>query len=395
MRSYPINFSIHSSKICDPNTLHKTKLLANIIPGDATTYIFDNETDYYHDYNISYFGLTCKKGGWDCLRHYEILACGCIPLFKDLENCPVNILPFFPKKIILETNRLYWDILSRCDDPMKMAKDMNLMDNYIRPLVEYTRKYLTNDKIAKYILDITQHSHVKKILFLSENTNTDYLRCNTLTGFKDLFGHECHDFPKVRHIYNNYSTQVVNELYGKGFSYSRTLDVDKRCEFYDESLEEDIKNKKYDLIIYGSLHRGFPYWEFIKKMYDRKDIILLCGEDTHHCNWPDHVYYGFTTFVRELYFHSKIVPDVLDSCEHEIQTENGIFSSDSFKLYHDFINKIDEYSNIISCEKNGIFSICMNAPTSTPTPKNKTLVIILSETRSHEITFDNFKKKCD
>ena len=396
MSIYPINFSIHSSKICDPDTLHKTKLLAHIIPGDNVTYIFDNESDYYNDYKISYFGLTCKKGGWDCLRHYEILACGCIPLFHDLENCPVNILPFFPKKIILETNRLYWDILSKCDDPMRMAKDMNLMDNYIRPLIEYTRKYLTNDKISKYILDITGHSHVKNILFLSENVDPDYLRCNVLAGFKYLFGTECHDFPKVRHIYNNYSIQVVDELYGKGFTYSRILDEDKRCQIYDDSLEEDIKNKKYDLVIYGSLHKGLPYWEFIKKKYDRNDIILLCGDDTHICCWNDHVHYGFTAFVRELDYCFNILPDVLNSCDHEINTENGIFTSNN--LYDDFVNKIDQYCNKIdqycnkmSDEKNGILSIHMN--TSIPKiEKNKTLVIILSETRAHELTFDNFKK---
>lgn len=41
------------------------------------TYIFENEEEYYNDYKKSLFAITRKKGGWDCMRHYEILACGC------------------------------------------------------------------------------------------------------------------------------------------------------------------------------------------------------------------------------------------------------------------------------------------------------------------------------
>ena len=40
-----------------------------------------NESDYYKDYQRSYFAITCKKGGWDCLRHYEILANAVSPTF--------------------------------------------------------------------------------------------------------------------------------------------------------------------------------------------------------------------------------------------------------------------------------------------------------------------------
>jgi hypothetical protein len=29
-----------------------------------------------------------KKGGWDCLRHYEIIGNGCMPYFENIEKCP-------------------------------------------------------------------------------------------------------------------------------------------------------------------------------------------------------------------------------------------------------------------------------------------------------------------
>ena len=36
----------------------------------------------------SWFGLTCRKGGWDSLRHYEILASGACLLFRDYDQKP-------------------------------------------------------------------------------------------------------------------------------------------------------------------------------------------------------------------------------------------------------------------------------------------------------------------
>jgi len=62
----PISFSIPSDKIVNkvPN---KQKLIAHIIPGDISTYIFTKEKDYYEDYQKSYFAHTKVKGGYDCL----------------------------------------------------------------------------------------------------------------------------------------------------------------------------------------------------------------------------------------------------------------------------------------------------------------------------------------
>ena len=45
--------------------------------------------------------------------------------------------------------------------------------------------------------------------------------------------------------------------------------------FTNISVCEDIKNKKYEIVIYGSYHRGMPYYDLVN------EIILLCGEDIH------------------------------------------------------------------------------------------------------------------
>ena len=61
-----------------------------------------------------------------------------------------------------------------------------------------------------------------------------------------------------------------------------------------------IKNKHYDIVIYGSYHRGMPYYELITEIYNPNQIILICGEDIHICNNDDFVKKGHHVFVREL-----------------------------------------------------------------------------------------------
>ena len=92
---YPISFSIPEEKIITYIPT-KTKILSDLIPGKISTYIYNNEEDYYNEYRKSFFAITIKKAGWDCMRHYEILANGCITVFIDIENCPVYTMVSLP-----------------------------------------------------------------------------------------------------------------------------------------------------------------------------------------------------------------------------------------------------------------------------------------------------------
>lgn len=57
------------------------------------TYQFTTEEDYYKDMSESWFGLCCKKGGWDSLRMYEIIAAGALVLFKEYNKKPILCSP--------------------------------------------------------------------------------------------------------------------------------------------------------------------------------------------------------------------------------------------------------------------------------------------------------------
>jgi len=278
MRVYPISFSIPESKIV-PALPPKTKRFGHIVPGDLKTYIFKTEQDYYNDYQEAIFGKTVKKGGWDTLRHYEILANGCIPWFEELPECPDTILSYFPKDLI------------------KKAATSQKPEQFLQPLLDYTRQHLTCRATAQYVFDTVGCPTPKRVLFLHTDPSPDYLRCLTLIGMKQILGAACVESVIVPHIYDDYGPS--NELYGMGFTYSKILPAAMKPHPY--SVEE-IETKQYDLIVYGSLHRGLPHWDLVTSIYSPDEVIALCGEDLHepcHCAGAE-IATKCSLFVREL-----------------------------------------------------------------------------------------------
>jgi hypothetical protein len=91
----PISFSIPGEHLASGDE-RKERLLAThvvdpevaAIVGTGTSYAFDSEEEYFADLKASRFGITTKKSGWDCMRHYELAASGCVPCFRDLDAKP-------------------------------------------------------------------------------------------------------------------------------------------------------------------------------------------------------------------------------------------------------------------------------------------------------------------
>lgn len=53
---------------------------------EHTDHVFHQEQQYYQNLQQAKFGITTKRGGWDCLRHYEIAANGAVQCFRSLET---------------------------------------------------------------------------------------------------------------------------------------------------------------------------------------------------------------------------------------------------------------------------------------------------------------------
>ncbi len=67
--------------------------VAKAVSDTRTSYAFDGEAEYYHDLQTSRFGVTTKRSGWDCMRHYEIAANGALICFRDLNRKPPHCAP--------------------------------------------------------------------------------------------------------------------------------------------------------------------------------------------------------------------------------------------------------------------------------------------------------------
>lgn len=299
---HPITFSMPSSKIYGSGLrLSKTRVLANIIPGKLETYIYDDEQLYYDGYKEAYFAITTKKGGWDCMRHYEIIANGCLPYFIGIEQCPPHTMKLFPKDLTLKSNELYLRGFENRDINELTTEHVNEYYNLLSEFLVYMHTHLTTHQMAKYMLKSVSDENntpIKSVLYLNGNLEPDYLRCLNLHGFKMLFGQDCHDYPKIPHLYKNNIINLKN-IYGKGMTYSNLLEDSERDDSRDETLLEDIRLHRYDIVVYGSFHRGTPLYELVREHYRMDEIVFVCGEDIHGCNF-NCLDVGHHMFVREL-----------------------------------------------------------------------------------------------
>ncbi|MCS3753158.1 hypothetical protein GGP79_001103 [Salinibacter ruber] len=97
-----ISFSIPKSKVLESPS-KKDKLftrhivdreVAARVEGSTAEKVFKDEDEYFDDIQSSKFGVTMKRSGWDCLRHYEIAANAAVPCFKRLSDKPKRCPPY-------------------------------------------------------------------------------------------------------------------------------------------------------------------------------------------------------------------------------------------------------------------------------------------------------------
>lgn len=288
----PISFAIKSSLIVN-EIPKKTRPFSLYEPGND--YSYENQEDYYKGYQESYYGLTFKKAGWDCLRHYEILANGCIPYYKELINCPSKTMHNFPKSLVIKAMSLPGiDFENR-----NINFDIFPKEEYFRileELLDYTRKFLTTSSLANYFLKEIKATTSSKILFISGDIYPDYQKSLLLQGLREVMGSKVIDFPKINHLYKNFTNKI--KLYGNGFTYSRHLEDDENID--RNNIIKRIKNKEFDYIVYSSAHRGLSGWNDINKIYSPDRIVLICGEDIHNCQIKNFKDLPYNLFVREL-----------------------------------------------------------------------------------------------
>ena len=69
-------------------------------------YIHAQLSEYYKAYTTALCGMTWRESGWDCMRHYKILAAGALPYMPDIEDKP-NGTMFSPSHRLAQAHPFY------------------------------------------------------------------------------------------------------------------------------------------------------------------------------------------------------------------------------------------------------------------------------------------------
>jgi hypothetical protein len=280
---------------------------SHIVPGQLETYIFGkDEYEYKRNYRESYYGYTKRKAGWDCMRHYEILASGSMPYFTDLDSAPQTVMSLLPKSLIRKAMVVHGVKKAHIDHAVF---DYDAYYSVACQALEYTRKFLTTKAIARYVLETMGKPHAQRVLILSNKHEPDYMRDMLVHGMRDLLGGGAIDIPAFDFMYEYHAgvpplELKKGELYGQGFSYAHKL---PRIEVDRDNIPARIAAREFDAIIYGCTDGDLPHLQDALSHYDASSIAIVNGEDWHgwthieNPNFSQHKLLGKAVhFVREL-----------------------------------------------------------------------------------------------
>jgi len=216
-----------------------------------------------------------SKAGHDCMRHYEIIAAGAIPHFKNLHLVPKNTMHTFPRDIV--TRAMNGENYEKC----------------LAELQEYARKHLTTEALGKYFLekvglaaksDDDRSRFVasgKRLLFISEpslvGTNIDYQRDCLAIGLLESQGVEVDFYEDLPWLFDDYPVDC-SSLYGMGYSICKKVPASK----HRLVLKSDVFNRIYDFIIVATSSSYFKLSPDITKWIEKQSTVpkaLIIGND--------------------------------------------------------------------------------------------------------------------
>lgn len=272
---YPISFCLPVQKVRPFRQKPKTKDMSFIIAGDVKTFVFTDEDGYMNEYQISKFGRTRKKAGWDCVRHLEIMAASCLPIFQDIENCPPLTMTHYPKALFKEIK----DAFENMSDAA--------YDTYQKEIYDWFTEHLTSDKMVEYMFRISGTSGVEKILFIDSalTRKPDCQSAMILTGLKNKFGTHCEVAYPLECLYASQPVPAKPKWWKTNFNIYRVAGDDLRSpnEIKPDihRIEQKIAAREYDLIVYGSITRSPDLFQLVTANYPKEKVFCINGEDDY------------------------------------------------------------------------------------------------------------------
>jgi hypothetical protein len=150
------------------------------------------------------------------------------------------------------------------------------------------------------ILYITNHIDIAKA---SGGFINDYQNDLVFYGLRELFGDDVVDSTQIVSLYKEYENKIHPQHLWGGMTTFWLIE-ENNIDRID--IEEKIKDKYYDLIIYGAIKRCKNYYDLVSKVYPLNKIILIDGNDEPEL---DPLYTKHLYFKRELQEkHPNLLP---------------------------------------------------------------------------------------
>lgn len=292
---FPISYSLPEEMFARKIPV-KDKDCADIVPRIRSSYRFASEAEYIREYSRSYFCITFKKGGWDVLRHYEIISAGCMPYIIDLEYSPIFTLYHLPKQLLLEARslpgvRFNCSTVSVSIDHTQFPKAKYF--EMLAQLLKHAVQHLTTKAMAKYFLASVEKQNARRVLYLAAANKKAPLRAqgnyNSWTlfhGLRELLGDGAIDPFQISFLYQQppqVAEAMKKKLYGLGFGYAFRLPI---IDVNRTGIIEKIESRYFDLVIYGdptsmlsSSTKQLKLLTLIQKHYSKNEIVFLHAPD--------------------------------------------------------------------------------------------------------------------
>lgn len=255
---YPISFS--SPSRFEDSIDQKIQAISQVIPYEK--YSFKDSKDYYASYKNSFFGITQRKGGWDCFRHVEIIFAGAVPLYLGVKSIPDYTMIHYPKKFLGRVSDHYFR--------------RNLLPSIqtIYNLVSYANENLTSLAMCRYFSDIAKIELGERdaILFVDSGLSEqpDYLSVFNFIGLKQMYEERVVSyFPEPDYVFQDFRSSTF-DLYGRGFGYTKVL---KRCS------EPPPVGQRVKYVVFSNLERDWGQLKKFELMYSNCRFILFWGAD--------------------------------------------------------------------------------------------------------------------
>jgi hypothetical protein len=175
------------------------------------------------------------------------------------------------------------------------------------------------------ILYVTNYSDIAKA---SGGFINDYQNDLLFYGLRELFGDDVVDSTQIPTLYKEYEGRIPQQNIWGGMT-SFWLIGDNNID--RTNIEQKIKDRYYNYIIYGAIKRCKNYYDLVSKVYPDDKIILIDGNDESEL---DPLYTKHLYFKRELVEnHSNLLPIT--------------FAFPTLKLVIPNKNKTQEYGTVI------------------------------------------------